>query len=151
MMKNLSLVNGPKRLLRAAGLWLAALTATTTIAVTVLPSEAKACRDCPFPFIIGENRWLMPNGMIEIELVERLVTRDQVAVSLVLRDGDTGELLARGCTQRPLAKNNFYLNLRDVWGYPIRAQINWVDRENMVIQAKFTCMDRRCSIEDRLD
>ena len=120
-------------------------------AIITKPSIAMACRDCPFPLLVAENTWMMPNGQFEIQIQEDPTEDDSVVqVQVWLRDAKTKELLAAGHLLRPLVKSNFQLKLEDRGGTQVKGEIRWVNRKTEIIQAKFACVGS-CTISKFFD
>lgn len=115
-----------------------------------MPADTDACKDCAFPLRVDHGRWLMPNGQIEIEIVEDPYDQNSVRVLVTLKDARTKALLASGSTIRPNFKNNFLIDLSDRQGKIIHGQIRWINKLKEEIQAKFTCA-ARCTIKNQLN
>ncbi len=133
-----------------------ALQASLGVALAVLPVmisgailtdsvKAWACKDCPFPLRVGENKWLMPNGQVEVEIYEEDHNSEQMHVAVYLRDAKTHEPLATGHTLRLKTRSTFFIELEDRGGTAVRGEIRWVNRRAELIQAKFSCI-RACTI-----
>jgi hypothetical protein len=111
---------------------------------------AIVCKDCPFPFRVSSDRWMMPNQKIEIQIREEELDSRMVMVHVWLRDAKTGMTVATGSVRRPRYYKSMHLQLLDRSGGKVRAEIHYIDLDNSVIQVKFTCEDM-CSIGDLLD
>ena len=92
----------------------------------------------------------MPNQKIEIQIQEELWDQRTMMVHVWLRDAKTGATVATGSAKRPRYYKSMKLQLLDHGGGKVRAEIHYVDVDNSVIQAKFTC-EEMCSIGDLLD
>lgn len=120
------------------------LIAAFVVAITGLVSPASACRDCPFPMKVGEGRWLMPNGQLEVN-INQSAGRTRTKVQVKLIDPSTGNTLAIGTARMKHGAKNVRVILSDFEGRPITGQIFFVDGAD-VIKVKFTCDS--CSISD---
>ncbi|MES2857014.1 MAG: hypothetical protein V4692_14190, partial [Bdellovibrionota bacterium] len=58
--------------------------------------DAKICKDCPFPMRVGENRWKMPNGHVEIEILKKKLPNRWEQIQVRLVDTRDGRILAEG-------------------------------------------------------
>lgn len=115
----------------------------------VAPDKAEACRDCPFPMRIGENRWIMPNEKIELS-IERIDLPSRFEeIHVVLMDPDTHEILARGVSKQKRGRKTANVQLFDKSGRQVTGFVRFVNEEREEIQARFTCEE--CEIEKRLD
>lgn len=125
------------------------LVALALVLATGFLTEAKACKDCPFPMRIGEGKWMMPNGYLRIDIVERRLPRSQTEVHVQLVDNRTGEVVAEGVSRQPKRRKTVNIQLMDESGKPVQGYIRYVDQEKEHIQAKFTC--ESCAIADMID
>lgn len=100
---------------------------------------AQACRDCPFPMKIGEGRWIMPGGNVELEIDQiRLPSRFE-EVHIVLRDPQTGAILAQGMAKQKRGRKTVNVRLIDKAGLEVKGFVRFVDQERAEIRAEFTC------------
>ena len=127
-----------------------ALSAVFLAGTVLFASPAEACRDCPFPMRIGDNTWLMPNGQVVVEIDETPASTYFVNVHVTLRDPQTNEVLAAGSARRHKTKRDLVIQLIDRGGHRVRGEIRWVDFQNSVIRARFSC-DGRCAITKLID
>lgn len=104
-------------------------------------SDARACKDCPFPKPIGANQWLMPSGNVVVSIYQAPLRGGSHLVAVELHHARTGELIAAGTAKRKESQYTLHLTLRDYDGRRIRAKIHWVHFERAVIQVKFECLD----------
>ena len=110
---------------------------------------AKACRDCPFPMKIGNNQWLLPEGMI-LRMQESCISTSKTLVVVILQDPNTGEVLADGEIVRPKKQKSVEVMLWDGRGRRVSGSIYWEDFTRPLIRARFTCLDANCSIKDKI-
>jgi hypothetical protein len=112
----------------------------------VLPtSPAEACRDCPFPMKVGRDRWLMPNGKIEVEIHDEQIDEEMIVSRVVLIDVLSREVIAVGQTKRKKQSRTLYLHLIDHRGGRIKGQVRWSGDSKDSLQARFSCVTY-CSI-----
>lgn len=125
------------------------LAALGLVLVTGFLTEAKACKDCPFPMRVADGKWMMPNGYLRIDIEERRLPRSQTEVHISLVDARTGEVVAEGVSRQPKRRKTVNIQLIDSSGKPVQGYIRYVDDEKEQIQAKFTC--ESCAISDMID
>lgn len=126
------------------------LIAALTFLLVVTPfDKAQACRDCPFPFKIGPNQWIMPGGNVLLKIYEtKIGLKNYLYVEL--RDVETDEVLASGVTIRSRNQRTISLTLFDSLDRKISGVIYWVNFDMGTIRAKFECdQGVRCSIGGR--
>ncbi|MES2962556.1 MAG: hypothetical protein V4760_01610 [Bdellovibrionota bacterium] len=125
------------------------LVALALVLVTGFLTEAKACRDCPFPMRVSEGKWMMPNGYLRIDIVETKLPRSQTEVQVCLVDSRTGEVVATGISRQPKRRKTVNIQLIDASGEPVQGYIRYMDEQKDQIQVKFTC--ESCAISDMID
>jgi hypothetical protein len=116
---------------------IAPLAILTTLTLTASPAEA--CRDCPFPMRIGDNRWLMPDESFVITIVEKEISESSFSVMVRLTDPVTGRILASGGTQRRRDQHSITVPMRDRLGGKVVGTIIWVDPAHTKIRVRFQC------------
>jgi hypothetical protein len=114
---------------------------------TLPPSKAEACRDCPFPMKVAQDRWLMPNGKIEVQIREEIFDDERIISRVILIDVLSREVVAVGHTKRKKNSRTLNLNLTDHRGGKIRGQVRWSGEAKDSLQARFSCV-AYCSISD---
>ncbi|MEK7357666.1 MAG: hypothetical protein AAB250_14540 [Bdellovibrionota bacterium] len=125
------------------------LVALALVLATGFLTEAKACKDCPFPMRVADGKWMMPNGYLRIDIVERRLPKSQTEVHVQLVDARTGEVVAEGVSRQPKRRKTVNIQLIDATGKPVQGYIRFVDVDKEQIQAKFTC--ESCAISDMID
>jgi hypothetical protein len=114
----------------------------------VLPApQAEACRDCPFPMKVGRDRWLMPNGRVEVEIHDEFVDDEHIMSRVILIDVLSREVVAVGHTKRKKSSRTLYLHMTDHRGGRIKGQVRWSGDSKDSLQARFSCVTY-CSISD---
>jgi hypothetical protein len=115
-----------------------------------LASNAQACRDCPFPLKTGENTWLMPNGQLEVRIVESKVAGSGhlIQTTIQVYDASTHLLMAQGSIRGTPTGNTIYVSLRDMQGKPVTAEIQWVNGRRDQVRIELSCGQYNCSLED---
>lgn len=109
--------------------------------------SAMACRDCPFPMKIDENRWLMPDQKLVVQIDEKPFDPDWVISTVSLKDASTNNVVATGTAFRRTATMNYVAYLVDKSDNVIVGEIHWHDIEQGSIQARFTCVGH-CVLEE---
>lgn len=112
----------------------------TPAAVLLSPAPAKACRDCPFPMRIGDNRWIMPDESFVITIHENKLPDSRISVMVRLTDPVTGRILASGGTKRRPDQQSIVVPMRDRLGGKVVGKIRWIDPEHKRIQVSFQCV-----------
>lgn len=125
------------------------LVALGLVLITGFLTEAKACRDCPFPMRIAEGKWMMPNGYLRIDIKETRLPKSQTEVEVLLVDSRTGAVVASGISRQPKRRKTVNIQLTDESGQPVQGYIRYVDDHKEQIQVKFTC--ESCAIADMID
>lgn len=113
------------------------------------PDAAQACRDCPFPMKVGEGRWIMPNGRIEVQIDERPRNGRMTYVVVTLRDSANGEVLAQGWIEHRKGKKTFKVPLEDRKSGQVMAEIQWIDSTHDHAKIGLTCIN--CAIGQFLE
>ncbi len=111
----------------------------TLTAVTAVTVPAEACRDCPFPMRIGDNRWLMPDESFVITIIEKDIGDSRFSVMVRLTDPITGRILASGGTKRRRDQHSVVVPMRDRLGGKVVGKIRWVDSAHTQIRVRFQC------------
>lgn len=125
------------------------LVALGLVLMTGFLTEAKACRDCPFPMRVAEGKWMMPNGYLRIDILERQLPKSINEVEVHLVDARTGEIVASGVSRQRRRNKTVNIQLIDGTGKPVQGYIRYIDEDKEQIQAKFTC--ESCAISDMID
>lgn len=127
----------------------ATLSLLLMIVLFFLPKKSEACKDCPFPMKIAENRWLMPNSYIIVSISEyEIFGRKYIKVDLI--DSRTNELIASGKARHSKYQRSLTLTLHDGLKHKVNGMIRWVNPEEAIIQAKFECEEEnQCSLNLR--
>lgn len=110
---------------------------------------ADACRDCPFPMKIGEGRWIMPGGNIEVEIEQVTLPSRFEEVHIILRDPETGAVLAQGVSKQKRGRKTVNIRLVDKDGIEIKGYVRFMDQKRDEIRATFSCT--KCEIGSLLD
>jgi hypothetical protein len=129
--------------------WLAVLTLVMLGTSVAQARPTIFCRDCPFPAKVADGRWVMANGIIQIEIDETVMPRSMSQVDVVLRDTRTGNIVAKGVVIQRRDRRTLMVDLMDRQGRQIKGFVYFVDERRERIQAKFTCEE--CSISPMLD
>lgn len=103
------------------------------------PSSALACRDCPFPMHVGDNKWLMPDNSFFITIFETQLNSKNYSVSVRLSEPSTGVTIASGATTRTFDQRWIIIPMFDRHGHKITGRIRWVNYEHTEVQVKFEC------------
>jgi hypothetical protein len=109
------------------------------------PQNADACRDCPFPMLLSDGHWLMPGGMSELLVQEINLGGGRVQTTVKLFDSLSGELLAVGQLDHNKGRKRLKVELTDLAGGKMEANLTWVNSSRKKIQVKITC--NQCNIQ----
>jgi hypothetical protein len=120
---------------------------TGSLVATLPASKAEACRDCPFPLKVGHDRWLMPNGKVEVQIREEIFDDVTIISRVILIDVVSREVVAVGHTKRKKTSHTLNLNMTDHRGGRIKGQVRWSGDSKDSLQARFSCVTY-CSISD---
>lgn len=112
--------------------------AASAIAIIATPSRADACRDCPFPMKIAEDRWLMPNRQLEVQIIEIDFGRF-TETNITVMSAATHEILAKGSIRQRKGRKTVSVNLVDSEGQPAHAEIRWMDEDREKVQINLVC------------
>jgi len=130
-------------------IWFAAATTVVALATSIASAHpVMFCRDCPFPAKISDGRWLMPNGLVTVDIDETPVPRGMNQVDVTLRDAKTGHVIAKGTVVQRRERRTANIDLVDSDGRPIKGFVRFVEGREK-IQAKFTCEE--CNIGPMLE
>lgn len=121
--------------------------ATTAVFIFGLAHSepASACRDCLFPMLISDGRWLMPSGLSVLTLEEVPIAKRQVETTIRLIDSSSGELLAEGFVTYRRGRKKIKAQLIDNAGGIIEIHLFLQDRERKKVQIKVSCTS--CSLQ----
>jgi hypothetical protein len=114
------------------------------------PLTAQACRECPFPGKIAQGKWLMPNGLMVIEISETAGPAHTTSVEVILRDSRTGALVASGESRIKTGDKVLNISLADTNGKPIAGYVHFMDADRDKIEVKFTCSAGVCALDELL-
>jgi hypothetical protein len=120
------------------------LVGTITLSSRASATPVMFCRDCPFPAKIADGRWLMPNGILQLEIDEQQMPGSMSHVHVVLRDVRSGDIVAYGFIVQRKNSRVLLINLTDNQGRRVKGFVRYFDTNRVKIQAKFTCEE--CSI-----
>ena len=134
----------------AASLTLGTLVTMTLVSLAYSP-KAQACRDCPFPMRTSQNRWLMPNGQVEVSIVQRQIRHGKIETQIELHNAATGELLASGRVITAAGQSNVSTQLADPKGNAVSIEVVWYDEKHDRVQIDMHCMSDGCSIDKFAD
>lgn len=109
------------------------------------PQEASACRDCPFPMHLSNGHWLMPNGMSELLVEEINIGGGRVQTTVKLFDSQNGDLLAIGHLEHNKGRKRLKVELKDLAGGKMEANLYWPTSVRSKIKVKITC--DQCNIQ----
>lgn len=132
--------------------WLKAITITATAALVTSVAIARPtmfCRDCPFPAKVADGRWVMPNGVIQVEIGETFMPKHMNQVDILLRDTRSGEVIAKGVVFQRRDRRTVKIDLMDKEGRQIKGFVRYNDHGHETIQAKFSC--EQCAIAPMLE
>lgn len=107
------------------------------------------CRDCPFPSRVADGKWVMPNGLIQIDIDEQVLDGKMSHINVTLTDPRTGALIASGEVLQSRYKKTLVVDMTDRDGHPIKGYVRYTDASKENIQAKFTC--ELCRAHDWFD
>lgn len=135
----LSTLNSKKRHSLIAAALVGSITTIASILVIVaIPQRADACRDCPFPMKIAENRWLMPDRQIEVQIVE--IDRGRYTETIIsVVNATSREVLASGSIQQRKGRRYISVSLMDINGEPVQVEIQWMDDEREKVRIFLSC------------
>jgi hypothetical protein len=119
--------------------YLSAMALLSLIALVVFPTPASACRDCPFPMYVGDNRWVMPDNSFVITIIEKPLDSTHFSVMVRLTEPSTGKILASGGTKRTNDQEWILVPMRDRFGAKINGHIRWANTAHTEVQVKFEC------------
>ena len=112
-------------------------------------SDARACKDCPFPMKVADGKWIMPNGMVRLEIDVVDLPSKFNEVHVVLRDLRTDQIVATGMSKQRKDRKTINVQLIDINGKPVQGFVRYMDDKKDKIQARFTC--EACSIGDIIE
>lgn len=128
-------------------LWLSM--ALTLVCATGFVIDAKACKDCPFPMKVGDGKWIMPNGMVRLEIQTYELPSHLTEVHVSLRDLRTDEIVATGISKQRKDRKTVNVQLTDMNGQPVQGFVRYMDDKKNKIQARFSC--EQCTISDIIE
>lgn len=107
------------------------------------PQAAEACRDCPFP--MSALHWRLPSGNsdVTVEEINRGGGRVQSVVRLL--DAHTGELLAIGRLEHTKGLRHLRVELFDMSGGRMEAQLSYEDANRTKVRIRITCQS--CNLD----
>lgn len=109
------------------------------------PQNVEACRDCPFPMHLSDGHWLMPSGMSELLVEEVNLGGGRVQTIVKLFDSLSGQLLAVGHLDHNKGRKRLKVDLIDLAGGKMEANLYWANTSRKKIQIKITC--NQCNIQ----
>lgn len=109
------------------------------------PQNAEACRDCPFPMHLSNGHWLMPSGMSELLVEEINLGGGKVQTVVKLFDSLNGDLLAIGHLDHNKGRKRLKVELTDLAGGKMEADLTWANSSRTKIKVKITC--NQCNIQ----
>jgi hypothetical protein len=109
------------------------------------PQNADACRDCPFPMHLSDGHWLMPSGMSELLVEEINLGGGKVQTVVKLFDSLNGDLLAIGQLDHNKGRKRLKVELTDLAGGKMEADLTWANSSRTKIKVKITC--NQCNIQ----
>lgn len=109
------------------------------------PQNAEACRDCPFPMHLSNGHWLMPSGMSELLVEEINLGGGKVQTVVKLFDSLNGDLLAIGHLDHNKGRKRLKVELTDLAGGKMEADLTWANSGRTKIKVKITC--NQCNIQ----
>jgi hypothetical protein len=109
------------------------------------PQNAEACRDCPFPMHLSNGHWLMPSGMSELLVEEINLGGGKVQTVVKLFDSLNGDLLAIGHLDHNKGRKRLKVELTDLAGGKMEADLTWANASRTKIKVKITC--NQCNIQ----
>ncbi len=120
-----------------------------TMAVLILglthSEPASACRDCPFPMLISDGRWLMPSGLSVLTVEDVHIGKKQMESTIRLIDSASGEVLAEGFVTYRRGRKQIKAQLIDSSGGSMEIQLFFQDSERKKVQIKVSCTS--CSLQ----
>lgn len=112
---------------------------TFLVAIAGALQPAQACRDCPFPLRLSDETWLLPSGLVEIDIVSYPRADRFIEVFVSLREVGSTTIFAFGSVIAKRNETNLFLSLVDLDGNSILAEIEIVDHSQGIIRARLTC------------
>ncbi|HVK60508.1 MAG TPA: hypothetical protein VM432_03110 [Bdellovibrionales bacterium] len=106
------------------------------------------CRDCGFPMRVGENRWKMPNGYVELEIQKKRLPNRLEEIKVILVDSRDGKVLAEGVSTQRQGRKTIDVELVDFEGAPVQGYVRYIGSARREIEVRFTCDE--CSIAGEL-
>jgi hypothetical protein len=110
-----------------------------SLLISAFAPLAQACRDCPFPMRVGDHRWIMPKGNVEVRIKKTRIGRRKVQSEIQLVDVHTGAEIASGSMIGLDTDRTMKLTLMDRSGHPIRGYVHFLDSRDESIEVKFSC------------
>lgn len=123
----------------------ALLISAATFLTVSAPQNAEACRDCPFPMHLSDGHWLMPSGMSELLVEEINLGGGRVQTIVKLFDSLSGELLAVGHLDHNKGRKRLKVDLIDLAGGKMEANLTWANTSRTKIKVKIIC--DQCNIQ----